>query len=76
VSQGSSVHWYRDILISGSNQAERANGQLGIYRQKYWILRVYALQAAAYHINTRYGSSGAHSPVVYIKTGRGGYGEN
>jgi hypothetical protein len=24
---------------------------------------------AAYNIDTRYGSSGAHSPVVYIKTG-------
>jgi hypothetical protein len=63
------VRWCRDILISGSNQDRRANGQLGIYRQNYRILRVYALQAAAYNIDTRYGSSGAHSPVVYIKTG-------
>jgi hypothetical protein len=61
----------RDILISGSssNLDKRANRRLGIYRQKYWILHVYALQAAAVDIDTRYGCSGAHSPVVYMKTG-------
>jgi hypothetical protein len=35
----------------------------------YCVLRVYALQAAAFDIDTRYGSSGAHSPVVYMETG-------
>jgi hypothetical protein len=33
------------------------------------MLNLEAVQAAAYYIYARSGSSGAHSPVVYIKTG-------
>jgi hypothetical protein len=50
-------------------QGKRANVQLSLLRKKYWILRVWALQAAAYHIDTLYGSSGAHSLDGYIESG-------
>jgi hypothetical protein len=50
-------------------QAKRANVQLSFQRKKYGMLNLEAVQAAACYIDTRYGSSGAHSLVVYIKTG-------